>query len=409
MRGSSAVLADRLRSRLLEIERTIFVRIEALAGPQRGDLDYLLGLRNTVHAALGYALDALEHGELTSPPPAALLEQARKAARNRVSLDTVLRRYLAGNALLLNLVIEEGSAAGTPRDALQRMLSTQAVLLDRLLAAVADEHSAEAEALRKGSSAGTRRLRMVERLLAGESIQTLELRYELDGFHTALIATGAEARRDLPEIASALDRNLLLVCPDDTTVWAWLGGRRMLGSDELLTGLSPDSAGDLRVAIGEAGEGVAGWRQSHQQARAAWPIAGHGPDPAVRYADVAILATVLQDGLLLDSLRKLYLEPLEVERDHGETLRETLRAYFAAERSAASAAAALGVSRQTVNTRLRTAEDRIGRPLGGCGAELEAVLRVEEFGSYVPPGSLTGTVATSRLSSDKQPVSGFVA
>jgi len=84
----------------------------------------------------------------------------------------------------------------------------------------------------------------------------------------------------------------------------------------------------------------------------------------------------VQDGLLTESLRTLYLEPLEAGRDHGETLRETLRAYFNAERSAASAAAVLGISRQAVGGRLRMVESRIGRPLGSCIAELEIALRL---------------------------------
>ena len=388
-----AHLAERLRARLLEIERTILVRIEALAGSQGGDPEYLLGLRNSVQAALEYALEGLERGhQLAGPPPAALLEQARKAARNQISLDTVLRRYLAGNALLLDLMIEEASAAGTPGDALQEILSTQANLLDRLLAAVAEEHSAEMEALRSSTSAQARRLRTIERLLAGESVKAPELRYELSECHTALIVSGAGAGQALRDIAGGLNRNLLAACPDDVTVWAWLGGRRPLPSDELLAALTSESeAGrELALAIGEAGEGIAGWRQSHLQARAAWPIVGRRPDSMVRYADVAILATVLQDNLLLDSLRRLYLEPLETERDQGGTLRATLRAYFAAERSAASAAAALGVTRQTVNSRLRTVEERIGRPLGSCGSEIEAVLQAEgfreDFSPVLPPG-----------------------
>lgn len=48
------------------------------------------------------------------------------------------------------------------------------------------------------------------------------------------------------------------------------------------------------------------------------------------------------------SLGQLYLEPLARERDGGQMARETLRAYFGAERNGASAAPVLGVSRQTV-------------------------------------------------------------
>lgn len=406
---AEALLAERLRARLPEIERTIFVRIEGLSS-LRGDPEYLLGMRNSVQAALEYAVNVLEQGgQDVGPPPAALLEQARKAARNQVSLDTVLRRYLAGHALLVDLVIEEASAAGSPRDALQELLSTQATLLDGLLAAVAEEHSAEMESLRRSSSGRARRLRSIERMLAGESVQTPELRYDFGGFHTALILSGPEARQVLREIATSLDRNLLVVSPYEGIVWAWLGGRRPLPSDELMGKVTSSSGRGLTVAIGEAGSGTAGWRQSHQQARAAWPIAGRGPSSVVRYVDVAILATILQDGLLLDSLRSLYLEPLEEERDQGETLRETLRAYFAAERSAASAAAVLGVSRQTVNTRLRTAEQRIGRPLGSCGSELEAVLWVEEFSEQALPSTPLGNPERPALSFDRHLVRKLVA
>ncbi len=44
-----------------------------------------------------------------------------------------------------------------------------------------------------------------------------------------------------------------------------------------------------------------------------------------------------------------------------------------------SAAAALGVSRQTVINRLHAVEERLGRPLGACAVEVEAALRLEEL------------------------------
>ena len=88
----------------------------------------------------------------------------------------------------------------------------------------------------------------------------------------------------------------------------------------------------------------------------------------------------LQDDLLATSLHQLYLEPLEGERDGGKVARETLRAYFAAERNVSSAAAALGVNRNTVTSRLRAIEATVGRSLAFCGSELEAALRLAELG-----------------------------
>jgi len=379
-RPAGRLLAERLRARLPEIEHTIFGRIEAVSDPRIGDPDYLLGLRATIQAALNYALAALENGEEGAGAlPPALLDQARKAARNGISLDTVLRRYLAGHTLLVDLVIREAGEDRSLRDALQDLLATQSALLDRLLAAVAEEHSRVSEEMGRDLSAEARSLRAVKRLLAGEALQTPEFRYELSGFHLALLAAGSAAEPTLRNLAAALDRSLLIVRPDETTIWAWLGGRRSVDPADLLKEVPSAPSVGLRLALGESGEGVAGWRQSHRQARAAWPIARGGSEVAVRYADVALEASILQDNILLDSLRTLYLAPLAGERDGGETLRGTLEAYFAAERSAASAAAALGVSRQTVNTRLRTVEQRLGRPLADCAAQLEAALRTHQL------------------------------
>ena len=87
----------------------------------------------------------------------------------------------------------------------------------------------------------------------------------------------------------------------------------------------------------------------------------------------------MQEDTLAASLRSLYLEPLEAERDGGATLKETLRAYFRAERNVSSAAGALGVNRNTIASRLRTVEERLGRSLATCGADLEVALDLAEL------------------------------
>jgi DNA-binding PucR family transcriptional regulator len=107
----------------------------------------------------------------------------------------------------------------------------------------------------------------------------------------------------------------------------------------------------------------------------------------VRYGEAALLAAVLQDDLLAASLYQLFIEPLTYERDEGAMALETLCAYFASERNAASAAAVLGVSRQAVNGRLRMIEERLGRTINGSGPELEVALRVRDLEDRQPhPG-----------------------
>jgi DNA-binding PucR family transcriptional regulator len=141
----------------------------------------------------------------------------------------------------------------------------------------------------------------------------------------------------------------------------------------------------LFLALGEQGTGVEGWRLSHRQAKAAMAVAQRGLGRVVRYADVALLASALRDDVLASSLRDIYLAPLGNERDGGATLRETLRAYFASGRNVSSAAAKLGVTRQTVSIRLRIVEERIDRSLNSCAAETEVALRLRDLGESPPP------------------------
>jgi len=100
------------------------------------------------------------------------------------------------------------------------------------------------------------------------------------------------------------------------------------------------------------------------------------PQKLTRYADVALLAATLNDETLARSLLEIYLSPLG---DRGSELRATLHEYFAAGRRTSQAATSLGVVRQTVENRLRTTEQVIGRPLRTCLPDLEVALSLDEL------------------------------
>jgi DNA-binding PucR family transcriptional regulator len=111
-----------------------------------------------------------------------------------------------------------------------------------------------------------------------------------------------------------------------------------------------------------------------------------------------ILATMLQDELARQALIERYLSPLDCG-ERGAVLRETLRAYFAAEHNAQSAAAALGARRETVTRRLKTIEERLGRPIGERRVELETALRLEQLHAASTPAksrTLSGRSSTNR-------------
>jgi hypothetical protein len=378
-------LCERLRSRQPEIEQTALARVRSVSGPgEIASPEYTEGLRLAVTAALEYGIEALERSEdRPAPIPTALLSQARLAARHGVELDTVLRRYLAGHTLLDDFLVEESERGGAMNGAsLKRVLRVQATVLDRLLAAVSEEYAREAKT--HSSSSEQRRIERIERLLAGELLETSGLRYDFEARHTGLVAVGSEAVEAVRGLATALERNLLLVRRGEDSVWAWLGGRRSLDFEQLERAVSQGWPAEVVLAIGEEGEGIAGWRLSHRQAQAALSVALRSTRIFTRYGDVAVLASLLQDDLVAISLHDLYLSPFERGRDGGATARKTLRAYFAAERQVSSAAAMLGINRNTVTKRLGAIEDTLGRPLGSCAAELELALRLQELAEAPP-------------------------
>jgi DNA-binding PucR family transcriptional regulator len=369
-------LRARLQARRGEIEEAITTRIFAVSDPhQIPDPEYAQGLREAVRAAVDYGLAALDLGDDRSPPPPPELRaQARLAARHGIGLDTVLRRYFAGQAVIADFIVAEAERSGpTAAKQLKRLLRAQAAVFDRVVAVVTEEHCREAES--EASLGSDRRTELVKRLIAGQPLDVSRLDYPIEGHHLGLVATGPDAAEAIRAIVGPLDRNLLLI-REDTSVWAWLGGRQEIDSVELDEAMPSELPPDLSLAIGEPGNGLSGWRLSHRQAKAALPFAIRGTAPFVRYSEVALLTSVLCDDLLVTSLRAMYLKPLEEERDGGETLRETLRAYFATGRNTASTAAALRVSRQTIANRLRAVEDRLAQPLTACAAELEVALRL---------------------------------
>jgi hypothetical protein len=395
MDSSVGVVVRALRVRQGEIEQAVFARVREVVPAPADDPQYLDGLRGAVAGAVEYCFVGLERGEgFSAEIPAQAVAQAQRAARRGVSVDAVLRRYIVGNALLCDYIMQEcdsvelrGLVSG------RELLRAQSVQLDRLVIGVTREHVAELQ--RAGRSREHRLLERVRSLLAGEDADRdsvsgsgrhdLDLDYDLGGEHLGVIARGAGAERALRGLALELDRRLLSVVPARGTVWAWLGGQRSLQMSAVQRAVGGAALGDdAAIATGEPAAGYDGWRLSHRQAQAAMLIAARRPGALTRYGDVSLLATVLKDEVLARTLIEIYVAPLDNARDGGVVLRRTLRAYFETGRNVSSTAAVLSLARSTVVSRLRTVEELLGRTLDSCLAELEVALGVEELGGRVP-------------------------
>jgi hypothetical protein len=371
-----------VRSRREEIGQIVIARAHAIDAPgSDADPEYLEGLRLAIEAAIDDTIEALGgSGSGSVPVPAPILSQARLAARRRVPLETMLRRYLAGHSILGDIVVEEAGRQAVPAEILRRVLRSQAARTDQVMAAISACYVEEVSAFRP-VSAGRRRADQVRRLLDGELVDPAGLAYDLDGWHIGLVIRGPDREDAAAAITSRLDARRLLVAADDETDWLWLGSRSEPQSPLVPAMPSLDLPETLRVGIGEPAEGRTGWSLTHEQARAALAVATRHPERVLRYKDVALLASAMQDELLTTSLSRLYLKPLEEDKASGGELEATLRAYFEADQSVTSTAAALGISRNTVANRIRAIEKKVGYLHSARVAHLLVALALGELTS----------------------------
>jgi hypothetical protein len=374
---------ERLRARNDDIAGAIFARVrEVDADPGRDQAPELVeGLRKTVFVALDYTLETIGRGQsFSGAVPLAALEQVRRAARSGITLNTVLRRYIAGHAVFWDFVLREVDRAdfsGEERTALLRQASlVQASFFEGLVGSVADEYMREVE--RSARTREQRRAELVQELLSGAIVSTVDLGYDVECVHLGLVASGTRGDEAVRRFAVRLGCESLASSRDEQTFWAWLGSRRDLFRGDWERVLREELPDGVSVSTGEPGGGVEGFRTTHQQACAAYRVAQRICVPVTRYRDVALVALGLDDHAMGRSLIDVYLGALDDGTERTPVLRDTLRAYFAAEQNASSAAAALGVHKNTVVYRLHTIERRLRHPVNSHRAELETALKLEQ-------------------------------
>jgi len=370
-------LVARLRNRFSEVESAALAAVRSVfEHGENPDPDFLRGQRAALAEAIEHGLAGIELGEDWSRPSLPrVTAQARRAARNGVKLDTVLRRYAAGDRLMGEFILNE--ASHFPAYALRQILSELGPRVDSLMAAVSAEYMRELERSRR--SPAVRVAERVEQLLAeDDAVEADGLDYVFDAWHVGVIVKGVKCDAAVRAMASGLDRTVLSVPRDEGVVWAWMGGYRPLAVADIERFLSSDVLEDVSLAVGEPRRGIDGWRLTHHEAQAAYRVMLHRPQRLTCSSNVVLLAAVLSDQALSESLRETYLRPLD-DQDSRMTLCRTLGTYLATEFNAASTSAILGIDRSTVQRHLRRIEERLGRNLHTCHAELKVALEFREL------------------------------
>lgn len=305
-------------------------------------------------------------------------EGARLEAHFGVPIDLAIWLYRVGHSVqweAWSRIVESREADPESRRALLQAGSRFFfAYADRMSRWVSQEYMAERDRMLRGRE--QRRVNLVRELLAGRDVDAGELDYDLGLHHLAAIAWGPDAAEAVRALAKSLDRRALVVNSAEQTWWAWLGGRTELserGHAELMRVRPPEGT---RFAFGGEAAGRDGFRSTHEEAAAAQRIAIARQASVTHYDDVALEVLASQDPERARAFVSRELRGIDGEDTRSRRLRETLRAYFAANQNAAATAAALGIHEQTVAQRLRAVEGRTGRSVASRRAELEVALRL---------------------------------
>ncbi len=161
-----------------------------------------------------------------------------------------------------------------------------------------------------------------------------------------------------------------------SAVASWIGSRDESVADRIP---AEGGTGRVRLAVGEPGAGIDGFRRSHREAseaRRVASLAGASAGSVTRYSDVALQALASSD---LDQARRFVRARLGALLDPEQAsarLTETLAAFLDEGGSSGRAAGRLGVHENTVRYRLRQIEDLLGRSVGPGDLELRVALEL---------------------------------
>ena len=389
----SGALAPRTAEMAADIYDLIVREIPQL----RGDKQVMTLLEASVEENVATVLHVLQHGiDLENVhAPVAAAEYARRLGQRGIPIVALLRAYRIGSARFQDWCLEElgrrtddasvVSAAGL------RIASVTAAYIDRVSEQVVSAYETERENWLRNLSAA--RVARVQALLRSERVDLDSseaiLGYRLRQHHVGMVcwvtiravsdtlARLEEATADVARRAGCRDRAIFLP-KDESSAWAWLplGGRDTLAV-ETPGHRPPGAAADIRFALGAVGSGVAGFRRTHEQALGAQAVAlAAGPSgPFITsFSDVAPLALMSGSIGLIRAWVLETLRSLADDDDHNASLRDTLQVFLKEGGSFKATAERLTVHKNTVQYRIRKAEESLGRPVDADHLQIELAL-----------------------------------
>ena len=375
------------------------------------DKPLLALLTSSVDSNVDTCLQIMQHRiDLSAvQAPSAAVEYARRLAQHGTPLTTLLRTYRLGHARFSDWLLRE--LARQADDA--QVISATTLSMSRIVAAYIDQTSEEMVAaytqerdhwLRNQNAARAARVR---RLLAGDrsDVRAAEaaLGYRLRQYHVGMVCWidgPAGAADELTRLERAVGQvavqaacagEPVFLPRDESSAWAWLplGIRDRFDSAEASTaGVSAD----VRFAFGDPARGAGGFCLTFLQAMAAEAVAlaaGSRPRRVVTFAEVAPVAMMLGSGDLLRPWVRSTLAGLASDDEHHARLRETLLVFLRSGSSYKATAERLVLHKNTVQYRIRKAEESLGHAVADNRQDVELALLASHWlgAAVLQPGA----------------------
>ncbi len=369
--------------------------------PQLDDDKPLLALlASSVDSNVNTCLQIMQHQiDLTAvQAPAVAVEYARRLAQRGTPLTALLRAYRLGHACFSGWLLTELGQQAVDAE----MITASTLCMSKVVAAYIDQTSEEMVAaytqerenwLRKRNAARAARVRD---LLSGERIDVsaaeVTLGYRLRQYHVGLVCWTVDAmgaadqitrlERAIGQVAmhAACGGDPVFLPRDESSAWAWLP----LGIRDTFDAApaAADAGAGIHFAFGDAARGSAGFCLTHRQAVATQAVAlaaGSALPRVVTFGEVAPVAMMLGSMDLLRAWVLATLGGLATDDEHQARLRETLLVFLQSGGSYKSTAEHLVLHKNTVQYRIRKAEESLGRTAAEHRDDLELALQASHW------------------------------
>ncbi|VVJ25161.1 Uncharacterised protein [Amycolatopsis camponoti] len=356
-------------------------------------------LSASVYQNIETALQILQHGidPATVEPPAAAMEYARRLAQRGTPVFDLIRAYDLGQAAMLDFgfqecirLVDDAALLGAM---MRRLLKVAYEFITRVVRQLVGVYQDERDKwlLNRSAARAAKVLDLLSENGGPPDVDAAEavIGYRLRGTHVGMIVWHASETHDvlslLESVAGAVleraggEGRPLFVPRDEAGAWAWLpvASVRREHLDAALAEADPG----VRVTVGDPGTGVAGFRDTHQQARRVHALAlaaGEHCDRVLTFREVGTVALMTTDLNAARLWVASTLGPLSADDENCARLRDTLRVFLAAGGSYTTAAGELTMHKNSVQYRVRKAQELLPRGLAESRLDVELALNLSQ-------------------------------